>query len=106
MVNETVYLQQAKSEEKLNKENLLESVFENGWKNYLDASRRIDLYKKQTQLANQAMDILYTEYSTSGKEFEEVLRIERRLLKYSMELEKALADKQAAMAFITYLMGE
>jgi len=106
MVNETVYLQQAKSEEKMEKENLLESVFENGWKNYLDASRRIDLYNKQTQLANQAMDILYSEYSTSGKDFEEVLRMERRLLKYSLELEKALADKQAAMAFITYLMGE
>ena len=74
--------------------------------NLRDASRRIDLYNKQTELANQAMDILYSEYSTSGKDFEEVLRMERRLLKYSLELEKALADKQAAMAFITYLMGE
>jgi len=106
MVNETVYLQQAKNEEKINKQNVLKSVFENGWKEYLDASRRIDLYVKQTGLANGAMEILHSEYATSGKDFEEVLRMEKRLLKYALEQEKAITDKQAAIAFITYLMGE
>jgi hypothetical protein len=32
--------------------------------------------------------------------------MERRLLKYALELEKARADKNAAAAFINYLMGK
>jgi cobalt-zinc-cadmium efflux system outer membrane protein len=33
------------------------------------------------------------------------LRMERRLLSYALELQKAYADKQASIAFINYLMG-
>ena len=51
------------------------------------------------------MNILETEYENSGKNFEEVLRMERQLLRYKLELEKARADKSAAVAFINYLMG-
>jgi len=31
--------------------------------------------------------------------------MERRLLKYNLELEKARADKQASISFISYLTG-
>ena len=46
------------------------------------------------------MNILQTEYETSGKNFEELLRMELQLLKYKLELEKARSDKDAAIAFI------
>jgi outer membrane protein TolC len=105
MVNEVVYLQQAKKEEKLNKENILESIFENVFKDYRDANRRIKLFIKQAQLATQSLKIIETHYATNGKEFEEVLRMEKSLLKYNLELEKAHADKHAAIAFINYLKG-
>ena len=106
MVNEVMYRVEAKGFEISDKENFLESIFENSWKDYQDADRRIRLYDSQLGLARQSIKLLETEYSTGNKNFEEILRMERRLLKYELELEKGRADKQAAIAFINYLTGE
>jgi hypothetical protein len=46
------------------------------------------------------------EYATADKNFEEVLRMERKQLFYALQLEKARADKQAGVSFINYLMGK
>lgn len=106
MIQEVVYLEAAKTDERENKTNLLETLFEKGWNNYLDADRRIELYKTQSTLARKSMNLLETEYITGSKNFEEILRMERKVLKYNLEEEKAIADKQAAISFITYLMGK
>jgi len=105
MVNEVVYLQQATENRKTDKINTIETLFEKAYYEYLDAIRRMDLFQKQLQLAEKAIRILETEYATTGRSFEEILRMERRVLKYSLEFEKAKADKQASIAFINYLMG-
>jgi len=63
------------------------------------------LYISQTELAEQSIKLLETEYSTGNKNFEEILRMERRVLQYALSLEKARADKQASISFINYLMG-
>jgi len=52
------------------------------------------------------MHLLETEYITGSKNFEEILRMERNVLKYNLEGERAKADKQAAISFINYLMGK
>ena len=78
---------------------------ENGWNDYLDSNRRIDLYTSQLELAEQSLKLLETEYATSNTNFEEILRMERKQLQYGLELEKARGDKQAAISFINYLMG-
>ena len=106
MIQEVVYLEAAKTNEKTNKTNLLETLFEKGWNNYLDAGRRIELYKTQLMLAQKSMTLLETEYITGSKNFEEILRMERKVLRYNLEKEKAKADKQAAISFISYLMGK
>ena len=106
MVNEVIFLQEAKNYERTDKENLLETILENVWKEYLDADRRIRLYLVQQNLANQSLKLLETEYSTGNKDFEEILRMERKLLSYGLELEKSRSDKQAAISFINYLMGK
>ena len=106
MVNEVVYLQEAKDFEKTDKVNLLETILENAWKEYLDADRRIRLYVSQLELANQSQRLIETEYATGSKNFEEILRMERKVLKYGLELEKARSDKQATISFINYLMGQ
>ena len=106
MVQEVVYLESAKTNEKENKTNVLETLFEGGWKDYLDGDRRIGLYATQLNLAQKSINLLETEYATGNKNFEEILRMERKVLKYNLELEKAKADKQAAISFITYLMGK
>jgi cobalt-zinc-cadmium efflux system outer membrane protein len=106
MVKEAVLMQESVDNSKLDKINILETSYEKTNKDYKDADRRIPLYQGQSGKASKALNILQTEYETNGKNFEEVLRIERQLLKYRLELEKARADKSAAIAFITYLMGK
>ena len=105
MVNEAVFMQEATENKKADKINTLESLFEETYSEYLDADRRISLYQKQLLFANKANKILEAEYATNSKNFEEILRMEKRVLKYALELEKARSDKQAAIAFINYLMG-
>ncbi|MDZ7724382.1 MAG: TolC family protein [candidate division KSB1 bacterium] len=105
MVDEATYQQTAAVEEEADAENDLESMLERAWTDYQDADRRIDLYTRQLQLARQALNLLETEYSTGSSGFEEVLRMERKSLKYGLELERARADKQTAISFITFLTG-
>jgi outer membrane protein TolC len=106
MVNEVVYLQEAKKFEIADKNNILVTILENAWKEYLDADRRLRLYISQLELANQSLNLLEVEYSTGNKNFEEILRMERKVLKYGLELEMARSDKQASISFINYLMGK
>ena len=105
MINEAVFQQRVIEDKKVDKVNALETLFEKAYSEYTDANRRIILFDKQSQLAKRAIKLLETEYANSGRNFEEILRMERNVLKYSLELEKARADKQAAIAFINYLMG-
>ncbi len=106
MVNEVLYLQKANDDEISDKENVLNSIFENTWRDYQDANRRIDLFDSQMDLARLSVKLLEVEYSTGGKNFEEMLRMERKVLMYSLELEKAKADSFASFSFINYLMGQ
>lgn len=106
MVQEVAYLESANESATENKSNKLETLFENTWKDYLDAERRIVLNERQLELAKKSLKILESEYATANSNFEEILRMERKVLKYNLELEKAIADKQAAIAFINYLMGK
>ncbi len=105
MVKEATLMQESTGSGKLDKINILETTFEKADKDYNDAARRIQLYMGQSGKARIALNILQTAYETDGKNFEEVLRIERQLLGYKLELEKARTDKDAAIAFIYYLIG-
>jgi len=104
-VNEAVLMQEATQNYKTAKINSLETIFENYYSKYEDAKRRIILFKKQKQLAKRTIRLLETDYSTNGNNFDEILRIQRMYLRYSLSLEKAKVDKQKSMAFINYLMG-
>ncbi len=106
MAKEAVLMQESTENGRLDRINMLETTFEKANKDYRDADRRIPLYQGQSGRSKKALNILQTEYETSGKNFEEVLRMERQLLEYKLELEKARADKNAATAFINYLMGK
>ncbi|HSG67866.1 MAG TPA: TolC family protein [Bacteroidales bacterium] len=106
MVNEALYMQEAVENQKEDKVNMLEVLMQQAINNYQDAQRRIKLYADQRELATKAMNILESEYSSNGSSFEELLRMERKLLHYGLELQRGYADKQAAIAFIYYLMGK
>ena len=106
MITEAILQQQVVQDKKLDKINVLETLFERVYSQYSDANRRLVLFTRQDALAERAIKLLEREYTTSGRNFEEVLRMEKRLLGYALKLEKARADKQAAIAFIYFLMGQ
>lgn len=106
MIKEAVISQDIAKDKKTDKINALENMFESAYRDYQDASRRVKLYEKQSEIAGRAMRLLQSEYETNNRNFEEILRMENRLLKYKLELEKALADNNTSAAFIYYLMGK
>ena len=105
MVKEAMYEMEASNYDKSNKTNVLEIVFEKAYADYKNAKRGIDLHEKQYELTQKAMQILEAEYAVDGKNFEEVLRMERKALMHSLMLEKSRADLNEAVSFIEYLMG-
>jgi len=105
LIKEAQYRQEAEISRKEDKKNSLSSVYENTYKDFSDGGRRIALNITQSKIAKKVLDILIVSYSTNAKDFEEVLRIERQLLKYELEHQKALTDKNAAAAFMDYLIG-
>jgi cobalt-zinc-cadmium efflux system outer membrane protein len=105
MVDEAIYMETARQEEKIDRTNLIETIFENTWRDLKDAGRRLDLNREQLILARKSVEILQVDYATNNANFEEVLGMERQVLKYTLETEKARADHEAAVSFIKYLMG-
>jgi len=106
MIHEATMSMEASTFEKQDKQNELTVLFERSYRDYNDANRRIELYKVQLKLADKALNILMTSYASDGENFEEVLRMERKTLGYALELDKAKADKNAAVAFINFLSGK
>jgi outer membrane protein TolC len=106
MAEESIMMQESANNLKQQNIITLNTVFNKSYEEYLDADRRIKLYKQQAERASAVLDILRRGYETGKTDFEEVLRIERKLLFYKIKYHKALADKQAAAAFISFLTGE
>jgi outer membrane protein, heavy metal efflux system len=106
MEKEKALLKESVRLQKENKENQLQTDLEVWYKDYRDAARRAVLYQKLTGIARQTLSLLVSEYSTNGSDFEELLRMDRQLLKYELELEKARADRNTTIAYINYLTGK
>lgn len=106
MIKEREFLKASTSEEKENRANALTTALEKTWRDYLDAARRVTLYLNLINFAHQALDILVAQYTSAGTDFEEILRMERQLLRYELELEKARADQNTSVAFVNYLTGK
>jgi len=65
--------------------------------------KMIELYKLQIAKTNQSIDLLYSEYSNSGKEFNEVLSMHKSLLRYKIEQLGAMKNYFTSLAKLDYL---
>ncbi|HES60073.1 MAG TPA: TolC family protein [Caldithrix sp.] len=63
----------------------------------------IELYVQQIEESKQMLNLLYTAYSNSGKDFEEVLRMEQKLLKYRKLKASALSEYHIALEKLNYI---
>ncbi len=72
---------------------------------YQDAQRRIVLYENQYQLASRSLDLIMKSFSTSSAGLTDVLRVRQQTLDYELKQVEAVADFNAAVAWLNRLMA-
>jgi outer membrane protein TolC len=85
--------------------NALQTDYSEAVQNYQDAQRRITLYARQNQLANQSLSILLKSFSASGAGLSDLLRIRQQTLDYELKQVDAVADLNTAIAKLNRLMA-
>lgn len=79
------------------------TALEQGFTEYRTAKRQIALFREQIDLAERALDLLVTVYSTDNKDFEELLRMERQILSDQLAILKAQKQGNVAVSFVESL---
>ncbi len=105
-VKEAKLIQSRFTLQKQNTENLLFSAYDLSLFKIDRARQEFVLYSEQIIKTQQAINLLHTAYSTSGKDFEEVLRMQQQLLKYEMAQATAVQEYNTALAEHNYITGK
>ncbi|MBN2347414.1 MAG: TolC family protein [Bacteroidales bacterium] len=98
-------MQEATNEQSANLKNNLMVQYRLFIQSLEDAERRITLYEEQEKLAKKTTDILISGFTTSGKNYEEVLRMQQKVLDYSFKHIEAIADYNTSVAMAEKLMN-
>nr|WP_319266483.1 TolC family protein [uncultured Draconibacterium sp.] len=86
--------------------NSLTSGYESIWFQMQQQKDLIDLYKEQILETGQTLNLLFSAYGNSGKDFEEVLRMQQQLLKYEKMKAMAETQYQTALAKLNYITAK
>lgn len=73
--------------------------------NLNDADRRIVLYKEQEDLARKTTELLLSGFATTGSDYEEVLRMQLKVLDYGFSHIEAIVDYNTNVAIAEMLMN-
>ena len=105
-IKEAQFVQSALASRKLEMENQLISSYEMTRYELDKAVQLVGLYNDQIIKTQQAINLINTAYSNSGRDFEEVLRMQQQLLKYEMAKATAIKSYYLALAKIDYLTSK
>jgi len=86
--------------------NKLLSNYDITWFELQKQAEFISLYNQQIQESQQSLNLLFSSYGNSGKDFEEVLRMQQQLLKYEKLKASALVNYHIALAKIEYITAK
>jgi len=86
--------------------NMLISDYGMAWFDIQRQRQLLSLYQQQTETSRQSLNLLLASYGNSGKEFEEVLRMQQQLLKYQKLKATALTQYHIALAKVNYLTSK
>lgn len=86
--------------------NSLKTNVESLYQQYRDAMRRVELNEKLSDISTRSRDLLQTEFTNGEMDFEEILRMERKVLNYRLEEARARVDLNNIVYSINYLMGK
>jgi outer membrane protein TolC len=87
-------------------ENSLLSNYEMAWFQIQQQKQLLSLYEQQIQTSQQSLNLLFTSYGNSGREFEEVLRMQQQLLKYEKMKATSEVQFQVALAKLNYITAK
>ena len=86
--------------------NRLTSTYEMIWFEIQKQLDQIILFEEQIMTSQQSLNLLFTAYGNSGKDFEEVLRMQQQILKYQKMKATALSDYNIAIAELDYITAK
>ena len=105
MQSEARLMQEASAEQSNAMRNNLMIEYQQFVQNLNDAERRISLYQEQEELARKTTDLLLSGFTSSGTDYEEVLRMQLKVLDYSFKHIEAIADYNTSVAMAEQLMN-
>lgn len=105
-IEEAQLMQQVYEHKKVGLQNSLMSSYENSVYELESASQLDSLYGQQIEKTEQVLKLLYSAYSNSGKDFEEVLRMQQKLIKYELAKTNNLTQFYLALAQLEYLTAK
>lgn len=105
-MKEAQLMQESYTYQKQEVTNMLISEYEMVWFQVQQQFQLLSLYEQQIETSQQSLNILFTSYGNSGKEFEEVLRMQQQLLKYQKLSATALAQYHIAVEKINYITSK
>lgn len=88
------------------RKNRLQTQFEESLRDYKNAERDLQNYTdRQIERTRQAIDVLTEEYASADTDFQEILRLQRRLLNYQEGQAEAIGRQNKSVARIEMLTG-
>ena len=105
-VKETQLMQESYTLQKTEMTNSLLSNYEMAFFDIEQQTELVLLFDEQITESEQALNLLFTSYGNSGKDFEEVLRMQQQLLKYDKLKITALKQYKIALAKLNYITAK
>jgi len=95
---EAAFLRDAAEESSRNVRNQLVVSYQEALQLFRDASRRMELYRSQSSLAEHALNLLKTKFSVAGTAIDEILKMQEQWLDYQFKGIDARVDQNIAVA--------
>lgn len=105
MQKEAQLMQESAKQQTISLQNNLQVQYRSFIQNLDDAERRISLYNEQEELARKTTELLLSGFTTTGTDYEEVLRMQYKVLDYGFKRVEAITDYNTSVAMAEKLMN-
>ncbi|NVJ87259.1 MAG: TolC family protein [Algoriphagus sp.] len=104
-IKETELLREATLLRKEKEENLLAMEWANAIRDLENASRKIQLYQEQKEIAEQTLKLVTTSFTANGNGLEDVLAVQQQLLDFQLKEIKAIVLQHQSLAKLESLVS-
>ncbi|GAB1454573.1 TolC family protein [Draconibacterium sp.] len=105
MQKEAQLMQEAVKQQTISLQNNLQVQYRSFVQNLDDAERRVVLYNEQEELARKTTDLILADFAATGADYEEVLRMQYKVLDFGFKHIEAITDYNTSVAMAEKLMN-